>query len=278
MPTYTAADGAVLHYDVLTAGTPVVALAGGAARHPSYMGTLAGLRGLVVPHLRGVGESPAPATDDDGSFWRQTADVDALRRHLGLDRLVIVGHSAGTRLAISYAAQFPDRVAGLVLITPPAAYLVDEPSDADELIDARRGDPVFDAAVAADADGPDLSGDDAFNTWALATAPMGYASWTSVEQAHARVGRFSLAAAQRYFSVAPPVDLADRLAAVSAPTLVVAGAGDCLTGLAPVRALAKLFPAGECAVIDHCGHYPWVERPHEFRRAVDPFLAMVTSS
>jgi len=34
-------------------------------------------------------------------------------------------------VAIAYAAQFADRVAGLLLITPPADYLVDEPSDAD---------------------------------------------------------------------------------------------------------------------------------------------------
>jgi hypothetical protein len=57
MPDYTATDGAKLHYEVLGDGGPTVTLAGGAARHPEYLGDLAGMTGLVVPHLRGVGKS-----------------------------------------------------------------------------------------------------------------------------------------------------------------------------------------------------------------------------
>ncbi|WP_199584547.1 hypothetical protein [Blastococcus sp. TF02A-30] len=67
MPTYPGADGAALFYDRLGDGDggapPLVVIAGGAALHPAYLGDLAGLpavRPLVVPHLRGVGESPGP--------------------------------------------------------------------------------------------------------------------------------------------------------------------------------------------------------------------------
>lgn len=45
-----------------------------------------------------------------------------------------------------------------------------------------------------------------------------------------------------------------------------------MTGLAPVVALAGLFPDGRAEVIDDCGHYPWIERPAPFRAAVDGFL------
>jgi pimeloyl-ACP methyl ester carboxylesterase len=257
------------------AGLPIIALAGGAARHPSYLGDLAGLsdrRRLIVPHLRGVGRSPLPASVEAASFWRQASDIDALRVHLGLDRVLLLGHSAGTRLAISYAAQFPERLAGMVLVTPPAGYLVDVPSDAQEMIDRRRADPVFAAALDAWDAGPDGTDDAAFNAWYLRTGPLGYAAWGEREQAHAAVGAYSFAANRAYFSVDPPSDLAARLGAVTAPVLVVAGAEDCSTGFAPVLALAKLFPSGQTAVIEWCGHFPWVEQPAEFRRAVDPFL------
>lgn len=280
MPTYVADDGISLHYDVSGEGRPLVVLHGGAALHPEYLGDLAGLGGrLVMPHLRGVGESPMPADPETGSFWRQAADIEALRRELGLAELVLAGHSAGTRLAIAYAAQFPDRLAGLLLITPPSAYLVDVPSDADTLIDERRGDPVFDAAMAARTAGPDLSGEDdlssedTFNEWQVASAPVGYAAWTPLEQAHSRVGRYHLPAARAYFSVDPPADLPARLGAVRAPVRVLAGAKDCTTGLAQVLALSRLFPAGDAVVLDDCGHFPWVERPALFRRAAEQFLA-----
>ena len=106
MPTFRAADDALLHYDEHGDGPPLVALAGGAACHPSYLGDLAGLsRRLIVPHLRGVGLSPSPAAPEGGSYWQQAADLEALRAHLGLDRLALTGHSAGTRMAVAYAAR-----------------------------------------------------------------------------------------------------------------------------------------------------------------------------
>ena len=194
MPTYAAADGALLHYDVIGTerglGRAIVVLAGGAARHPSYLGDLAGLASehqLVVPHLRGVGRSPAPTLVETGSFWQQAADIDSLREHLGVQRLIVLAHSAGTRVAIAYAAQHPDRVAGLLLLTPPAGYLVDEVSDVGALVDDRRGDPSFDAALVAFSAGPEGSTDGSFNAWQQLVAPMGYAAWTGVEQAHARL-------------------------------------------------------------------------------------------
>ncbi|BCJ46746.1 hydrolase [Actinoplanes ianthinogenes] len=281
MPTYHAADGTPLHYDDSAPGDrpPVIVLAGGAARHPDYLGDLAGLRErhrLVVPHLRGVGHSPGGLEPERaGSYWQQAGDLEELREQLGRDRLVIAGHSAGTRLATAYAARFPERVAGLVLITPPAGHLVGTPPDAEELIARRRGEPVFDAAEAAVKSGPDLSGSAAFTAWHRACAPLSYAAWGPAEQAHARVGEWALPAVQAYFSVAPPADFAARLTRVTAPVLVVAGAEDCLTGLAPVVALAGLFPAGRAEVLPACGHYPWVERPHDFRRVLDEYLSLV---
>jgi pimeloyl-ACP methyl ester carboxylesterase len=273
MPNYTAADGAELHYDVLGDGGPIVTLAGGAARHPEYLGDLAGMTGLVVPHLRGVGKSPKPEHAETGAYWNQARDVEALREHLGQERLTIIGHSAGTRLAISYAVQYPERVGRLLLVTPPSTYLVDEPADTAELIDKRKGDAIFDKAVATFQAQAELSSEEAFNAWQQTCAPVGYAAWTSVEQQHAQAGKFDLVAAQAYFSVQPPEDLARRLTAVRAPTLVIGGAQDCLTGVRPVQALARLFANGDVVLIDECGHYPWVERPAEFRRAADTFLS-----
>lgn len=280
MPTYAAADQMLLHYDVHGDGRPLVALAGGAACHPSYLGDLAGLPGrLVVPHLRGVGLSPAPDDPEQGSYWRQAADVEALREHLGLERLVLTGHSAGTRLAVAYAAQYPARVEKLMLITPPTDYLVDVPSDAGPLIESRRrAEPEFSVAQEAREAGPDLSdpdrADEAFNEWQRTAAPYAYAAWTATEQDHARTAHYYLAAARAYFSVDPPAkaDLAQRLAAVQAPVLVLGGAQDCTVGVAPVRAVADLFPAGELVLLDGCGHFPWVERPTEFRQAAEAFL------
>jgi pimeloyl-ACP methyl ester carboxylesterase len=280
MPAYQGNDGALLHYDVLGAlsASPLVVLGGGAARHPEYLGDLAGLserHQLVIPHLRGVGCSSAAPIGDKGSWWRQAEDVDRLRASAGLDQCAVIAHSAGTRLAIAYAAQFPDHLAALLLITPPASYLVDMPADAPALAAARMGEPAFAAAVAARDAGPDTSSDETFNAWQQAIAPVCYARWDETAQAHARCGWYALAAARAFLSGDPPADLASRLRKMHAPALVIAGAQDAIAGVRPVVAVASLFPNGGAAVIEHCGHTPWVEQPASFREAVDPFLAQL---
>lgn len=284
MPAYVGADAAPLHYDVLGApaserARTLVALAGGAACHPSYLGDLAGLserNELIVPHLRGVGKSPMPDNATLGSYWRQAEDVECLRVHLDLERVLLVGHSAGARLAIAYAAQYPGRLAGVVLITPPASSVGGAATDTEELIDKRRGDAAFDAALVAIKAGPELEdasdADAAFNAWQQQIAPLAYARWGTVERAHAHKAHYNVAAARAYFSVEPPSDLIAQLSSVTAPVLVMAGAHDCGTGVAALRALANAFPAGRLVTVERCGHFPWVEQPAAFRDAVDNFL------
>lgn len=281
MPTYGGADGAMLHYDVLgpASTSPLIVLAGGAGAHPGYLGDLAGLsqqHRLVLPHLRGVGRSKEAELDTMGSRWRQADDIDRLRAHLELDQCAIVAHSAGTRLAIAYAAGFPTRVKALVLITPPAAHLVDVASDIPTLAEHRMAEPPFAAALAAFDAGPDTSSDETFNTWRQAVAPIGYARWDETVRDHARSLRYSMAAARAFLSGDEPPDVPERLRQVRAPTLVIAGAQDTSVGLAPVIAVAYLFPNARTAVIERSGHFPWIEQPTLFRESVDQFIAQLS--
>jgi pimeloyl-ACP methyl ester carboxylesterase len=255
MPIFVAADGAALHFDVSGSGKPLVVLPGGAGRHPSYLGDLAGLPGkLVIPHLRGVGETPGPPV----SYWQQAHDLEDLRDHLTLQGLDLVAHSAGTRLAMAYAAQYPDNVSSMLLITPPSAHLTNTPSDGAEITAHRQGEPAFDKAVAAYSRRPTTQSD--FEAWQAETAPATYALWTEREQAHAQVGKTDLTTLNAFFSVSPPPDLPELLGKTNAKVRILAGAQDFTTGLAPVLAAAKLFKNGEAVVIDDCGHYPWVEQ------------------
>lgn len=281
MPRYEGSDETLLHYEDGTGSagggdrTPFIVLAGGPARHPLYLGDVGGLgdvQRMVVPHLRGVGRTPMPEQTERGSFWSQAEDIDRLRAHLGVDRMVVLAHSAGTRVAISFAAQFPESVEALLLITPPAGYLVTEPSETATIGRRRQGDPIFESAFATLRAGPAGEDDDSFNAWQRAAAPAGYARWGAEEKAHAQIGRWSRPAAEAFFSVAPPADLEARLGQVKAPVLVVAGAEDSLTGAAQAIALARPFPAGDSVVIPDSGHYPWIEQPVRFRQAVDAFL------
>jgi pimeloyl-ACP methyl ester carboxylesterase len=65
--------------------------------------------------LRGHGDSdPAPEAGYD--HVSMVRDVEAATEALGFERFVLLGHSMGGRVALRFAGQQPERMAGLILI------------------------------------------------------------------------------------------------------------------------------------------------------------------
>src|SRR5215217_9318651 len=121
MATFDSADGTRLAYRQAGEGRPLICVPGGPMQASAYLGDLAGLsahRSLVLLDLRGTGESAIPADPTTYRCDRQVEDVEALRMHLELHRIDLAAHSAGSALALAYAARYPDRIARLVLIAP----------------------------------------------------------------------------------------------------------------------------------------------------------------
>lgn len=255
-------------------GEPVVVLPGGPCRGPEYLGDLAGLgrsRRLVVLHPRGTPLSGGLSR----GWWTDADDVVALIDRLGAPAVDVLAHSAGTRLALATAARYPDRVRSLALITPPATWLSGTPHDGDSIAIDRTLPAVADALVALDQDDP--GSEEAFHASFQRQAPASYAHWTETEQAHARIGAVSLAAALAWFD-GIPADAAARIAAATLPrTLVIGGAQDYLTGVQPVADYAAVLGAS-LSFIEDCGHYPWIEQPEDFLRIAGAWLADVRSS
>lgn len=102
-------------------GVPVLLLHAWAETHRTFdllVPLLPGTMRLVVPDLRGVGESSKPAT---GYSLREAAeDVRALLDALGIETCWVVGTSSGGYLAQQVAVDHPGRVRGLVLIGAPS--------------------------------------------------------------------------------------------------------------------------------------------------------------
>lgn len=154
MPVFAAPDGTPLAHHVRGEGEPLVVLPGGPMRASEYLGDLGGLtahRRLVLLDLRGTGDSSVPADPATYRCDRQVEDVEALRIHLGLERMDILAHSAGGSLAMLYAARHPRRVARLVLVTA-VPWALGRPATPEERLAAarlRRDEPWFTTAFPA---------------------------------------------------------------------------------------------------------------------------------
>lgn len=76
---------------------------------------------VIVPELRGHGRSSPPA-DGDYSIEGCADDLAAVIDGLGLERVVLVGHSFGASVTMALAARRPEQVAGMVLLDPAGDF------------------------------------------------------------------------------------------------------------------------------------------------------------
>lgn len=70
---------------------------------------------IILFDQRGCGQSTPFAALEENTTWDLVADIEALRRHLGVERWQVVGGSWGATLALSYAVSHPERVSALIL-------------------------------------------------------------------------------------------------------------------------------------------------------------------
>jgi len=113
------ADGLAIHVlEWSEEGTPLVLVHGfGNEAHiwDDFASVVAPHYRTVAVDLRGHGDSDHdPERRYD--YEHHVADLEAVTAALGIERLVLVGHSFGGRTSILFAAKHPERMAGLVIV------------------------------------------------------------------------------------------------------------------------------------------------------------------
>lgn len=109
-----------LHYVTAGAGAPVVLLHGWPQTWFMWRDVIPLLSPhyrLIVPDLRGLGDSSRPETGYD----KQTVarDIAALMTQLGHAQFRVVAHDWGGPVAFALAAQFPDRILSMAIFDAP---------------------------------------------------------------------------------------------------------------------------------------------------------------
>jgi pimeloyl-ACP methyl ester carboxylesterase len=113
-------NGIQMHYVIGGRGAPVVLLHGFPQswyewRH--IMPTLAKNYTVIVPDLRGFGDSSKPDNGYDGKTTSE--DIYQLVSQLGFNKILLVAHDVGSQTAYSYAADHPSNVSKLVIMDFP---------------------------------------------------------------------------------------------------------------------------------------------------------------
>jgi pimeloyl-ACP methyl ester carboxylesterase len=115
-------NGVNIHYIKGGKGKPLVLLHGFGQNWYAWNRILAPLAAhftLIVPDLRGIGESSRPSSGYEKQ--QMAADIHALVAHLGFSRINLAGHDIGEMVAYAYALSYPSQVEKLALLDTPLA-------------------------------------------------------------------------------------------------------------------------------------------------------------
>lgn len=243
-------------------------------------------------HQRGSGGSSRPVESFDSwnylanakeleaalGLSAQIADIERIRRILGQEKLILVGHSFGALQAALYAAEFPERVEALVLVTPaPLLVMPLQEPDLFENIESRLPederaafqawyDEYMDFASLFERSEDELV---ALNEELGRYFEMALAEQGATLPAGARPGGWMVHA--QYLSLGQDADLRPAMAAVTCPVLLL-HAEDDMQSEAATRSYQEAIPHADFRVLEDAGHMPYQDQPEDFAAELEGFL------
>jgi pimeloyl-ACP methyl ester carboxylesterase len=256
-------DGVVLAVEHSGEGTPVVLLHGlTATRRYVVMGSRALERSghrVITYDARGHGKS-SPAPDRAAYGYEDLeADLEAVLDALGLDRAVLAGASMGAHTLLRLALRKPERVRGLVVITPGF-----DPSTNEDPERLARWDALADGLEQGGVEGfIDAYGEARESPWQDTVHRVIRQRLSEHEHPEA------VADALRAVPRSHPFETVAELAAISAPVAVVASDDEPDPG--HPRAIGEAYAAaipGARLVTDEPGHSPIAWQGSQLSRVI----------
>jgi 3-oxoadipate enol-lactonase len=267
MPYARSSDGIRLHYEVLgrSHATPVLMIQGlGADKHGWDMQrfVLALRYRVIALDNRGAGRSDKPF--GHYTLDQMADDAISVLDHVGVDRAHVVGASMGGAITQIIGLKFPERVISLTL----ACTACRNHPWRRELLSSW-------AAAASERGMGAMAGEAA--RWVI-----GPRSFRRLLPAFGWLGPLAMGRTSHAFvaQVRAILDVdetvADQLAQVDIPTLVVVGNQDILTPRGDSEEIADRMPNAELVVISGAAHGFMVEHASTFNKVLGEFLGRVT--
>jgi len=283
---YVERGGPAIFFKTLGQGIPVLLLHGGpGADHSDFLPALRPLARrcqLVLIDERGSGRSERLDDPKRYTLNQMVEDIERVRRHLKISRLVVLGHSFGGILAQAYATRHPKRILGLVLAgAGSSARDIDR-----DFRNIRKALPArLEARLAAHERAGIFRADGAYEQgYAAASAqalgPYMYAKAPPrryrqppelgmgvLREMWVRRSDFHIDGNLKGF------DFTRSLARVKAPSLVVIGDRD-LVSTATADASRASLPRATLVVMAECAHMMYIDQTTRFNRLLEEFLSL----
>ena len=222
--------------------------------------------GVVDPQVDGT--EAGRRRFGEGLERQLVTDVEALRKSLGIDRWIVIGHSMQAQIALVYARKYPHAVDRLVLIAgvPYAGTDVDQALQ--DIWDSQASESRKDQH-AANIQGLEeklaaTPADRRFVVYYIANAALFWADPTYDSTPLWEGVRTSLAFDQLAGSLPGRTEVQESIDNLAVPTLVVVGKHDYAVPYVIWESLVANNPAVSYVLMEQDSHNPQTESPDRF--------------
>lgn len=227
---------------------------------------------LVMVDLRGCGKSK-PAEVRHCDIYEHIEDIEALRIALGLRRMILLGGSYGSMVALGYAVAYSDRLKKLLLLAGA--------SSSDFLETAKSNIVRIGTAEQI--------------AWAEKLWTGSFASVEELNQFYAHMGPLYSIYLRDHPDYAPPTtaervpynfelanfayqnhfyhfDFRDSLDKVTVATVIIGGENDWINDPKHLNEIHKGIAGSKLFLLRSCGHYMWLDQPEAFFEGINFFF------
>ncbi len=267
--------GTTLRYRAEGEGQALLVIGSSVYYPPVFSRSLRSFFRLVFVDLRHFSEPDDHSEGFGLTLEDYTSDIDAFRQHLGLDSVIILGHSHHGNLAMEYARRFPQHVSAVVLVGSPPANVAETIAESEDYwqrnADTRRQSLLQSRRKL-------LSADAKFISRYMADAPM---YWYDPEYDAGWLWRdvpINVRALESFKRFFVDYDFSASAQDLSMPVLAVAGLHDYVVPPTLWRQGRKPFANLTFHCLDRSGHTPPLEVPEQFDGVLLKWVSQISAN
>jgi len=271
-------DSSEIYYKIIGEGESIVVVHGGPGFDHIHMLPLAELADeyqMIFYDQRATGNSTASVDEKSITVDNFVEDLEALRKHLNIEKLNLIGHSWGAGLSTFYAIKYPDKLNSLILLAgsgPSTKYFKKYMENMQQRLTDEDKRTLGRIEQTPEYENRDL--ETIRRYFRIAVKPLFYDP-EDVEKLDLSFGERT---AQNQSAVGSLLmqnlgnfDISDQLAKIHCPTLIVRGDADPMP-LAASQELHQLIGHSRLIILENTGHFLIDESPDQLFPLLRRFL------
>jgi proline iminopeptidase len=274
-------NGVKIAYRVFGTGSPLIVINGGPGRSSDTFTKLAESlqsktnKQVILFDQRGTGKSKLTLINENTiSLDLMISDLEALRKHLGFNKVAILGHSFGGMYAMAYASKYPESIDALILSCSGGVDLSWKEyalhNMLSRLTEKERKKHEFWTSPEQQKIDPIKADLEALRI--LIPAYIYHRKFVSqLEHDLINLNYYVPVVNQLVWKSMENYNLKEDLKVLHAPTLIIDGRQDILGEAVPITIHESIINS-TIEFLDKCSHYPWLDSPDKYFSLITKFL------